>query len=62
MPGAHRTRSLACKVRTHASKSPQGVTGKVYNHAKRMKEKRTVLDGVAAELQRTSRSAPSDGS
>jgi hypothetical protein len=28
------------------------VTGKVYNHPKRMKEKRAVLDGVAAELRR----------
>jgi hypothetical protein len=28
------------------------VTGKVYNHSKRMKEKRVVLDGVAAELRR----------
>jgi hypothetical protein len=28
------------------------VTGKVYNHSKRMKEKRAVLDGVAAELRR----------
>ena len=28
------------------------VTGKVYNHSKRMKEKRAVLYGVAAELQR----------
>jgi integrase len=28
------------------------VTGKVYNHSKRMKEKRAVLDGVAAELLR----------
>ena len=28
------------------------VTGKVYNCSKRMKEKRTVLDGVAAEVQR----------
>ncbi|MHC2373353.1 integrase [Bradyrhizobium diazoefficiens] len=28
------------------------VTGKVYNHSKRMKEKRAVLDGVAAELGR----------
>ena len=27
-------------------------TGKVYNHSKRMKEKRAVLDGVAAELRR----------
>ena len=28
------------------------VTGKVYSHSKRMKEKRAVLDGVAAELRR----------
>jgi hypothetical protein len=28
------------------------VTGKVYNHSKRMKERRAVLDGVAAELPR----------
>jgi hypothetical protein len=28
------------------------VTGKVYNHSKRMKEKRAALDGVAAELRR----------
>lgn len=28
------------------------VTGKVYNHSKRMKEKRAVLDGVATELRR----------
>jgi len=28
------------------------VSGKVYNHSKRMKEKRAVLDGVAAELRR----------
>ena len=28
------------------------VTGQVYNHSKRMKEKRAVLDGVAAELRR----------
>jgi hypothetical protein len=27
------------------------VTGKVYNHSPRMKEKRAVLDGVAAELR-----------
>ncbi len=27
------------------------VTGKVYNHSKRLKEKRAVLDGVAAELR-----------
>ena len=28
------------------------VTGKVYNHSRRTKEKRAVLDGVAAELRR----------
>ncbi|MGV7218261.1 tyrosine-type recombinase/integrase [Bradyrhizobium sp. UFLA05-112] len=28
------------------------VTGKVYNHSSRMKEKRAVLDGLAAELRR----------
>ena len=28
------------------------VTGKVYNHSKRMKEKRALLDGIAAELRR----------
>jgi Tfp pilus assembly PilM family ATPase len=28
------------------------VTGKVYNHSKRMKEKRPVLDGLVAELRR----------
>jgi len=28
------------------------VTGKVYNHSKRMREKRAVLEGVAAELRR----------
>ena len=28
------------------------ITGKVYNHSKRMKEKRAVLNGVAAELRR----------
>ncbi|WP_247808432.1 MULTISPECIES: hypothetical protein [unclassified Bradyrhizobium] len=28
------------------------VTGKVYNHFKRMKEKRAVLNGIAAELRR----------
>lgn len=28
------------------------VTGKVYNHSKRMKEKRALLEGVAAELRR----------
>ena len=34
------------------------VTGKVYNHSKRMKEKRAVLDGVAAELQRITGKSP----
>lgn len=34
------------------------VTGKVYNHSKRMKEKRAVLDGVAAELRRIIGPAP----
>jgi integrase len=35
------------------------VTGKVYNHSKRVKEKRAVLDGVAAELRRIiGKSAP----
>ncbi len=28
------------------------VTGRVYNHSKRMKEKRAVLDGIAVELRR----------
>jgi hypothetical protein len=28
------------------------VTGEVHNHSKRMKEKRSVLDGIAAELRR----------
>ena len=28
------------------------VTGTVYNHSKRLKEKRAVLDGVAAEIRR----------
>jgi len=40
-----------------ASKDEHGVrvptvTGKVYNHSKRMQQKRTVLDGVAAALRR----------
>ncbi|MCK1337967.1 tyrosine-type recombinase/integrase [Bradyrhizobium sp. 38] len=34
------------------------VTGKVYNHSKRMKEKRAVLDGVAAELRRIIENVP----
>ena len=45
------------KCLDHAASKKQeqivpSVTGKVYNHSKRMKEKRAVLDGVAAELQR----------
>jgi integrase len=40
-----------------ASKDEHGVrvpsvTGKVYNHSKRLQQKRAVLDGVAAELRR----------
>ena len=34
------------------------VTGKIYNHSKRMREKRAVLDGVAAELRRIIGQAP----
>ena len=44
-----------CLDHTASKKQEQivpSVTGKVYNHSKRMKEKRAVLDGVAAELQR----------
>jgi integrase len=33
------------------------VTAKVYNHSKRMKEKRAVLDGIAAEIKRIIRDA-----
>jgi len=45
------------KALDHAASKKQeqtvpSVTGKVYNHSKRMKEKRAVLDGVAAELRR----------
>jgi integrase len=45
------------KCLDHAASKKQeqiapSVTGKVYNHSKRMKEKRAVLDGVAAELWR----------
>jgi integrase len=45
------------KCLDHAASKKQeqvvpSVTGKVYNHSKRMKEKRSVLDGVAAELRR----------
>jgi hypothetical protein len=38
------------------------VTGKVYNHSKRMKEKRAVLDGVAADHRQASREGRSRGS
>jgi integrase len=44
-----------CLDHAASKKSDQivpSVTGKVYNHSKRMKEKRAVLDGVAAELRR----------
>ena len=44
-----------CLDHAASKKSEQivpSVTGKVYNHSKRMKEKRAVLDGVAAELLR----------
>ncbi|WP_409187578.1 tyrosine-type recombinase/integrase [Bradyrhizobium sp. RDM4] len=34
------------------------VTGKVYNHSKRMKVKRAVLDGVAVELRRIIENVP----
>jgi hypothetical protein len=37
---------------TPRARSRSAVTGKVYNHSKRMKEKRAVLDGMAAELRR----------
>ena len=45
------------KCLDHAASKKQeqivpSVTGKVYNHSKRMKEKRAVLDGVSAELRR----------
>jgi integrase len=45
------------KCLDHAASKKQeqivpSVTGKVYNHSKRMKEKRAVLDGVALELRR----------
>jgi hypothetical protein len=47
----------SAKCLDHAASKKQeqmvpSVTGKVYNHSKRMKEKRAVLDGVAAELRR----------
>ncbi|MEY9594445.1 integrase [Bradyrhizobium yuanmingense] len=34
------------------------VTGKVYNHSKRMKEKRAVLDGISAQLRRIIEAPP----
>ena len=45
------------KCHDHAASKKQEqivptVTGKVYNHSKRIREKRAVLDGVAAELRR----------
>jgi integrase len=45
------------KCLDHAASKKQeqiapSVTGKVYNHSKRMKEKRAVLNGIAAELRR----------
>jgi integrase len=51
------------KCLDHAASKKQeqtvpSVTGKVYNHSKRMKEKRAVLDGVAAELRRITASPP----
>ena len=52
------------KCLDHAASNKQeqivpSVTGKVYNHSKRMKEKRAVLDGIAAELRRiVGKSAP----
>jgi integrase len=50
-----------CLDHTGSKKQEQAVptvTGKVYNHSKRMKEKRAVLDGVAAELRRIVGQAP----
>ena len=44
-----------CLDHAASKKSEQivpSVTGKVYNHSKRMKEKRAVLNGLAAELRR----------
>jgi integrase len=50
-----------CLDHAASKKSEQivpSVTGKVYNHSKRMKEKRAVLDGVAAEFRRIIGSRP----
>jgi hypothetical protein len=47
--------SRSCLDHAASKKQEQivpSVTGKVCNHSKRMKEKRAVLDGVAAELRR----------
>ena len=49
--------SWIAKCLDHAASTTQEqtvptVTGRVYNHSKRMKEKRAVLDGIAAELRR----------
>jgi integrase len=44
-----------CLDHAASKKLEQGVpsvTGRVYNHSKRMKEKRAVLDGIAVELRR----------
>jgi hypothetical protein len=44
-----------CLVQAASKKQEQtvpSVTGKVYNHSKRMKETRALLDGIAAELRR----------
>jgi hypothetical protein len=51
------------KCLDHAASKKQeqivpSVTGKVYNHSKRMKEKRAVLDGVADELRRITDKPP----
>ena len=53
------------KCLDHAASKKQeqivpSVTGKVYNHSKRMKEKRAVLDGVAAELRRIIGNGPAE--
>ncbi|HEY2532338.1 MAG TPA: tyrosine-type recombinase/integrase [Xanthobacteraceae bacterium] len=53
--GFHDAWIAKCLDHAASKKSEQivpTVTGKVYNHSKRMKEKRAVIDGVAAELRR----------
>ena len=47
--GREMSRSYASKKQEHTVPS---VTGKIYNRSKRMKEKRAMLDDVAAELRR----------